>query len=195
MFKRSLTSMQIAQFVAGCSMAASYLFIHYTVPFPRTVSAAMSAASSALQANAAAATASDNGFVPEMKKLALRAAGAAGIAENVANEQPSATGVAAAAATKAAAAGVPDVDYRMVSCLDTSGQGIAVCLNVMYLLPLTYLFVQFFIRSYLYSKDPGAGRPAPMNAAEKAGIDALKGVSREMHKAVNDRGDEKNGRA
>lgn len=194
--------MQITQFVVGTSMAASYLFISYTLPIPqavRNLSAAIPVASSVAQSAAAAATASAaGGWVPELKKIALRAAGAAGIAETVANaRQPLGTGVVSAAA-EAASKNIQQqtgVEYRMVTCLDTTGQAFAVWLNVMYLLPLTYLFVQFFIRSYLYRKDPGGKRPAPMTAAEKAGMDALKGVSREMHRAVVQMGPERNGRA
>ena len=86
-----------------------------------------------------------------------------------------------------------DLEYRMISCIDTSGQSFAVLLNVMYLFPLTWLFVQFFIRSYVSRKEPGKALPAPMHAAEKAGVDAFKGISREMHKTVKDMGDQRNG--
>ena len=77
----------------------------------------------------------------------------------------------------------------MSTCLDTSGQGFAVWLNVMYLLPLTYLFARFFVRSYLYRKEPSAQHQTPMHAAEKAGLDALRGVSREIQKSVEMNGE------
>jgi hypothetical protein len=66
--------------------------------------------------------------------------------------------------------------------MDTSGQGFAIWLNVAYLLPLTYLFARFFVRSYLYRKEPS--QATHIHAAEKAGLDALKGVSREIQKAA-----------
>jgi hypothetical protein len=45
----------------------------------------------------------------------------------------------------------PIQQYRMetVPCIDTSGQMFAIWLNVLYLLPLTVLFIRFFIRSYI----------------------------------------------
>ncbi|KAE8147461.1 putative fatty acid elongase [Aspergillus avenaceus] len=160
--KRSLTSMQITQFLVGTTMAAAYLFVHYTLPPQSTESGAS-------VATAAAATVS--GVVPWLKKLGFRAAGAEGLAENV---------------------GQPDVPSAvsklpvgpMVTCMDTSGQGFAIWLNVTYLLPLTYLFVRFFIRSYLSRKDPSPQQPTHMHAAEKAGLDALMRVSREIQKSV-----------
>jgi hypothetical protein len=70
----------------------------------------------------------------------------------------------------------------MMTCVDTSGQAFAIMLNVSYLLPLTWLFARFFVRSYLNRKDPK--QPTHMEAAEKAGMDALKGLSREIRRAA-----------
>ncbi|PYH90018.1 hypothetical protein BO71DRAFT_335403 [Aspergillus ellipticus CBS 707.79] len=163
--KRSLTTMQITQFIIGSAMAASYLFWSYTLPLDD------SAVLPPVDAAAVAAGAAGAGLVPWLKKVAFRAAGAEGIAENVGVPDDS------------AAARVLRVG-PMVTCMDTTGQGFAIWLNVMYLLPLTYLFARFFVRSYLYRKDPGPQRPTSMHAAEKAGLDALKGVSREIRKAA-----------
>ncbi|KAL4944442.1 hypothetical protein BDV06DRAFT_187331 [Aspergillus oleicola] len=158
--KRSLTTMQITQFVLGSGMAASYLFVYYTLPPVRTTPS--------VYAGAGAAAASGLSWI---KQFAFRAAGAEGIAENVGhpgnNEGP----------REIVQPG------PMVSCMDTSGQGFAIYLNVAYLLPLTYLFARFFVRSYLYRKEPGT-QPTQLHAAEKAGLDALKGVSREIQKAA-----------
>ena len=158
--------MQITQFVFGTNMAAAYLFVEYTIPYP--------VGSTALQhlAKAAPAIASataEAGVVPWLKKLALRAAGAEGIAENV--------GGAAAPVTSTGHT------QQMVTCMDTTGQAFAIWLNVSYLLPLTYLFARFFVRSYLKRKDPGP-QATHYEAAEKAGMDALKGLSREIQKAA-----------
>ncbi|KAL4934562.1 elongation of very long chain fatty acids protein [Aspergillus undulatus] len=158
--KRSLTSMQITQFILGSTMAASYLFVYYSLPPVRLAPAAY--------ASAGAAAASGLSWV---KQFAFRAAGAEGIAENVGhpgnNESPQ----------EIVQPG------PLLSCMDTSGQGFAIWLNVAYLLPLTYLFARFFVRSYLYRKEPGT-QPTQLHAAEKAGLDALKGVSREIQKAA-----------
>ena len=157
--------MQITQFVLGTNMAAAYLFVHYTIPYP-VGSTALRHLSTAVPAVATAAA--DTGLVPWLKKLALRAAGAEGIAENVGGS---------------VASSAPRTGYthEMVTCMDTTGQAFAIWLNVSYLLPLTYLFVRFFVRSYLSRKDP-AKQPIHMVAAEKAGMDALKGLSREIQK-------------
>lgn len=158
--------MQITQFVFGTNMAAAYLFVHYTIPYP--------AGSAALRHLAQAVPAVTNataeaGVVPWLKKLAFRAAGAEGIAENVGG---------------AATAPRDGYTQQMVTCMETTGQAFAIWLNVSYLLPLTYLFVRFFVRSYLNRKDPGLKQPTHMEAAEKAGVDALKGLSREIQRAA-----------
>lgn len=142
--KRSLTTMQITQFVFGTTMAASYLFVHYTLPY--TVKDATSA-----------------GVLPWLKK----------VTGSEDSEKPI----------------VPDTESRMTTCMDTTGQAFAIWLNVMYLLPLTYLFVRFFVRSYLSRKDPGTPQPTHMHAAEKAGMDALMRVSREIQKSVEMNGE------
>ena len=158
--------MQITQFVFGTNMAAAYLFVHYTIPYPAG-SAALRHLSRAVPAVANATA--EAGVVPWLKKLAFRAAGAEGIAENVGG---------------AAIAPRDGYTQQMVTCMDTTGQAFAIWLNVSYLLPLTYLFVRFFVRSYLNRKDPGLKQPTHMEAAEKAGVDALKGLSREIQRAA-----------
>lgn len=152
MIKRSLTSMQITQFLFGTTMAASYLFVHYTLPFSQSPSGGATASS-------------------WLKKIGL----------NGGQQKP--MGLAPVDSE------LPGVDYRMVTCMDTTGQGFAISLNVSYLLPLTYLFVRFFVRSYLYRKEPSTPQPTHMHAAEKAGMDALKGVSREIQKSVEVNGE------
>lgn len=161
--------MQITQFVFGTNMAAAYLFVHYTIPYP-SGSAALQHLTDA--ASAAASATTDVGAVSWLKKLAFRAAGAEGLAENV--------------GTSFTAAPVQQSGYsqQMMTCADTTGQAFAIWLNVSYLLPLTYLFARFFVRSYLNRKDVGVKQPTHMEAAEKAGMDALKSLSREIRKAA-----------
>ena len=38
---------------------------------------------------------------------------------------------------------------ELIPCMSDSGEGVSILLTTIYLLPLTYLFVQFFIRSYV----------------------------------------------
>jgi hypothetical protein len=77
-------------------------------------------------------------------------------------------------------------------CITSSGQTFAVWLNVFYLAPLTYLFVSFFIESYLRRSSQPSRRSAGAAArrlsmsnnvqlAEKAGWEAAKNVEREVY--------------
>lgn len=163
--------MQITQFVFGTNMAAAYLFVHYTIPYP-SGSAALEQLTNA--ASVAASATAEVGSISWLKKLAFRAAGAEGLAENVGTS------------FHPAPAPVQQSGYsqQMMTCADTTGQAFAIWLNVSYLLPLTYLFARFFVRSYLNRKDPGVKQPTHMEAAEKAGMDALKSLSREIRKAA-----------
>src|SRR6202008_1444151 len=75
-----------------------------------------------------------------------------------------------------------------VYCLDTSGQVFAILLNCVYLLPLTYLFLQFFITAYLKQVERRRSRSASdaAIAARKSFIDASRGVSRRLSQAVEE---------
>ncbi|KAH8699147.1 putative fatty acid elongase [Talaromyces proteolyticus] len=193
--KRSLTTMQIMQFIFGTFSASSYMFIQYSVPIPVTrvlswdqLSKALPAAASAAESGIAAATASA-GVIPMLKKLAIRAAGAEGIAENVLNGQGQHFGSDAQHAARYSQLqqeAINSLRYESIDCVDNSGQAFAIWLNVMYLLPLTYLFARFFVRSYLRRIEP-AERQKPstqIHQVEQAGLDALKGVSREIRRAA-----------
>ncbi|KAJ5925814.1 hypothetical protein N7454_007324 [Penicillium verhagenii] len=169
--KRSLTTMQITQFVFGTNMAAAYLFVEYTLPYPAGSTALRHLSKIAPAVASVASATAEAGAIPWLKKLALRAAGAEGLAENVGS-----TGAAPVASS--------GYTQEMVTCMDTTGQAFAIWLNVSYLLPLTYLFARFFVRSYLKRKDTGVKQSTHMEAAEKAGIDALKGLSREIQRAA-----------
>ncbi|KAI0428580.1 GNS1/SUR4 family-domain-containing protein [Xylaria sp. FL1042] len=121
--KRSLTSLQISQFLIGASAAMVHSFISYLVP--------------------------------------VQGAGAG---------------------TK----------YQKVDCIDTTGQTFAIWLNVSYLAPLTYLFMSFFVASYLRRSKAEVVRGKTdrrrSNAilAEKASWDAARGLEREMYGESNE---------
>ncbi|KZF24055.1 hypothetical protein L228DRAFT_244925 [Xylona heveae TC161] len=188
--KRTLTTMQIAQFVIGASFAATHLFVSYNAPvsvpysFIAGVSSAASSATSAVGSAAtsvasATATANLNSW---FKKLALRAVGEEGLAENVRNSQGERFG---ADAVKAPVNHAKEeiryrTEYPVVSCIDTSGQSFAIWLNLMYLAPLTWLFVRFFIRSYTGMTSRRGRRPSTIHIIEKSGLDAARGVQREL---------------
>ncbi|GAA5989628.1 hypothetical protein JCM11641_002905 [Rhodosporidiobolus odoratus] len=131
--KRNITRMQITQFLVGFSLAASYLFI--TLP-----------------------------NLPNLPKLELPASfpSSAGLSEAAAAHFASASDVAAAhfaTASGAAAeqwshaattleAGMQTLKAEGPQCLVNAAQRSAVYLNLAYLIPLTYLFAAFFVKSY-----------------------------------------------
>lgn len=123
LIKRSLTSLQISQFIIGASVAMVHSFISYLVP--------------------------------------VHGAGAG---------------------TK----------YHKVDCIDTTGQTFAIWLNVFYLAPLTYLFMSFFVASYLRRSKAEVvrgktdRRRSNVILAEKASWDAARGIEREMYGESNE---------
>lgn len=161
--------MQITQFLVGASYAALHSFVSYTVP----VEGSSVAAPVATSGNAAVAS---SGFGDIIKKLVFRGAGEEGLAENIS------TGAAQGSHT----------GYQTIPCIDTSGQTFAIWLNVLYLAPLTVLFVRFFVKTYILN--PKA--PNRVTAA-KAGKDALKGVERRLYEngTANGKATGKNGHA
>ncbi|WEW54620.1 hypothetical protein PRK78_000040 [Emydomyces testavorans] len=186
--KKSLTTMQILQFIVGTTVAAGHLFVYYSIPVPVSHTVTLRPLSSVLPS--IIANNNQAGVGSWLKKLALRAAGHEGVAENVVNANGSLfgpDGVQAAQATLGRKEVRHTIELRRFTCMDTSGQAFAIWLNVFYLLPLTWLFARFFIRSYLRRTESGAKYSMTQgSAAEKAGLDALKGVTREIQNAVNE---------
>lgn len=185
--KRTLTTLQITQFLIGASYAMVHSFVYYTVPVHVPVGDAAEFASSTPAAAAAAETArAAGGFLDSVKQAVLGAA-------------------APAAASPPAVASVDGVAYqiqqRAVPCITTAGQTFAIWLNVLYLAPLTYLFVSFFIASYIKRSNAEAQRSRvekkmgstrgeteaerrlsnAMLNAEKAGWDAARGIEKEVY--------------
>jgi len=94
-------------------------------------------------------------------------------------------------------AATKDVTYsqKVVPCITGTGETFAIWLNVLYLAPLTYLFVSFFIASYLRRSNAESARAKKLAAdddekmrrmsnvalAEKAGWDAAKGLQKEVY--------------
>lgn len=102
--KRSLTGIQIAQFLVGMVWSFTYLFIGYTIP-----------------SNTA-------------DKFASNALKPAFDSENHVHSS------------------VGDSRDTRIPCLSDSGEANPLFMTNIYLLPLIYLFVQFFIRSYRKEK-------------------------------------------
>lgn len=139
--KRSLTTLQITQFLVGATYAMLHSFVSYSVPV----------ASSSINDKPAAAAA------------------ASGLANN---------------GTVAPAVGIRIKDgiaYKQVPCISNNGATFAVWLNVLYLAPLTYLFVSFFIESYMRRSNADKTKKDNVVMAEKAGWEAAKSVNREVY--------------
>ncbi|KAN0066407.1 hypothetical protein ACQY0O_000501 [Thecaphora frezii] len=130
--KRSMTTIQITQLVVGVQLAAAYLFIRYNpLSYPQgslpSTGRVVPLASTTFATDDFAASAL-NGTVSANSALAS-------------NSKEAATFILRSLSQSMGA------DHK-VSCVATSGQAFAVALNVAYLLPLIYLFVSFYIRSY-----------------------------------------------
>lgn len=157
-FKRTLTSMQITQFLVGASLAMVHSFVSYTVPVITGSQTEAPASSASAIANGSAAAGGDD-LIGSVKDTYAR---------------------------------------QVMPCITSSGETFAIWLNVLYLAPLTYLFVSFFIESYLRrsnANQPGqttpsgaatARRLSNVHLAEKAGWDAAKSVEREVYGEGNE---------
>ena len=163
--------MQIIQFLVGASYATIHSFISYTIPVqvPISLSETASTVSSAL------ASATSAGVADLVKKYLFRAAGEEGLAENVVTDSSIESQLKSASIEQQFR-----TEYQTIPCIDTSGQTFAIWLNVLYLAPLTVLFVRFFIRSYIRM---ASGSSKKAGKVEKAGKDAAKGVERMNGKA------------
>ncbi|OAQ99193.1 hypothetical protein LLEC1_06525 [Akanthomyces lecanii] len=154
--KRSLTSMQITQFLVGASLAMCHSFVYYFAPAAASTTTSDSAAS-----------------VASVRALLFGSGADAHRIKTVVDQ---------------------DVSYVSQPCIVSSGETFAIWLNVVYLAPLTYLFVSFFIASYVKrsnaankfaGKGAAARRLSNVNVdvalAEKAGWDAARGLEREVY--------------
>ncbi|EMD94652.1 hypothetical protein COCC4DRAFT_83809 [Bipolaris maydis ATCC 48331] len=214
--KRTLTTLQITQFLVGSAFAAMHLFISYTVPvsvaYKVAEKVAQKAAPEAVASTVSSAVASATESVAEalptvtgvavafLRKLIYRAAGDEGLAENIAVPgQPIA--VRQQQPLQEAATAVPTplhnavhnllhphetiektfyrTEYQTVPCVDTSGQAFAIYVNLIYLAPLTFLFMRFFFKSYLRRSSPNTKRSKPRTISDAAG-DASRKVEREL---------------
>ncbi|KAI1812679.1 hypothetical protein GGS20DRAFT_556755 [Poronia punctata] len=170
--KRTLTSMQISQFIIGGSVAMVHSFISWLVPVQTEVPIAEAAAA--------------GGVVNGIKHALYSAAEAAGAAA-VASGSPAANAVQQPGTTYV-------TKYQKVDCIELTGQTFGIWLNVVYLAPLTYLFVSFFITSYLRrsaaqsarGKALGDRRRSNVALAEKASWDAARGLEREVYGQGNE---------
>ncbi|KAB5558611.1 fatty acid elongase-like protein [Coniochaeta sp. 2T2.1] len=146
--KRSLTSMQITQFLLGGSLAMVHSFVTYAVPV--VVNATQKSTPSARVSAEGSPANSGGGSVEQVRDLVY------------------------------------------TPCIATGAQTFGVWLNVVYLAPLTYLFMSFFVQSYIKRSAAAEQKKKDRRysdlkeTAEKAGWDAAKGVEREVYGSSNE---------
>lgn len=161
-----------------------------------SVSSAVSSATSSIAA--AIPTATGGAALALFRKLIYRAAGDEGLAENIAmpgsplpvhQQQYAAASPAEHQHPIQKILGhrfedkiVYRTEYKTVPCIDTSAQAFAIYLNLIYLAPLTLLFMRFFFKAYLRSPVPkGKGQPQPKRrTVSDAAGDASRAVEREF---------------
>lgn len=186
--------MQISQFLIGIVFATMHLFVHYSVPvstpytWTKTVSSVVSAASAVASgavheaASSAAAAVESPGFGIFLKQLLLRAAGEAGMAKKL-GEDGSRSPFGAHSNVNITETLQKETkwktQYEFIPCIDTEGQAFAIWLNVVYLAPLTVLFVRFFIKAYSRRGNPNN---KPARRISLAAEDAAHGVNKEVDK-------------
>ncbi|KAL9011862.1 MAG: hypothetical protein Q9173_003338 [Seirophora scorigena] len=196
--KSMLTTLQIVQFVFGATYAITHLFIAYDIPvdtpylFAHNLSSALPTAASSVSSAIASATASAD-IGSWLKKAALRAAGEEGLAENVRNSQGQAFGIDAvhsAEVERAQGETRYKMQYRTINCLDTPGETFAILLNFFYLAPLTVMFVNFFVRTYL-KKSRSSAPPSTTENVQQSGKSAAKNLAQELEEAMTTEQDDR----
>jgi GNS1/SUR4 family len=196
--KSSLTTLQISQFIVGIAFASMHLFFHYSVPvstpytWTKTVSSVISAASAAAtsaaseMASQASAVAEAPGLGLFLQKMLYRALGEEGLARRVGQQFKAKTPTVPQPHINVTEAIQRETKWRtqymFIPCIDTEGQAFAIWLNVFYLAPLTLLFAQFFIRSYLSGPRSASKRPKKSDGASKVSADTARDASRQQEK-------------
>ncbi|OPB38954.1 fatty acid elongase, 5 TM, GNS1/SUR4 membrane protein [Trichoderma guizhouense] len=174
--KRSLTSMQITQFIIGATFAMVPSFVTYVSPITSThVVTEESPVTRSAPIDYIIPTAVS--ALDSLKQLIFGSAEVAGAAE------------AAAAPTMSKSTTVTRRFDLVQPCTLTTGETFAIWINVVYLAPLTYLFISFFIASYVKRSSAAQklggkaarGMSDEVTLAEKAGWEAARNVEREVY--------------
>lgn len=176
--------MQITQFLFGASYAAIHLFVKYDIPIATAysifhpISSAVAKASSTASSVVSAVPAETYGAI--LRRILLRAAGDEGVAENVRDKQGNIImEKAQEAIQKYHEETRYRTDYTTIDCIDTTGQSFAIWLNILYLFPLTILFVRFFVRAYLFRSGSNKSR-SKRHSVSRATKEAAQGTNREI---------------
>ncbi|RCI10309.1 hypothetical protein L249_8445, partial [Ophiocordyceps polyrhachis-furcata BCC 54312] len=169
--KRTLTTLQITQFLLGATFATAHLFVTYLAPVTMTRDGGSDMAASAADSTIPVAS----GVFDSVKQLLFGP---------VLEESSPAVTVSPALHSPL----LTETVYVAQPCIVTRGETFAVWLNTVYLAPLTYLFVSFFIASYVKRSKAGlkpSRRESNVTMAEKAGWDAARGVGKVVYGSDN----------
>ncbi|KAH7162674.1 GNS1/SUR4 family-domain-containing protein [Dactylonectria estremocensis] len=176
--KRTLTSMQITQFLVGASYAMAHSFVSYSAPVAVFHTKSTTGDEPAAPSDPIIPTVAANA-IESLKSYIF---GDAGVPTPGAEPDTDALRVELLSYTK--------IEHTTQPCITTTGETFAIWLNVVYLAPLTYLFVSFFIASYVKRSNAAtkiSGKKAAPSVndnvalAEKAGWDAAKGIEKEVY--------------
>ena len=182
------------QIVFGGSYALAHLFVAYDIPVMSPVKiihnlSTLIPSGASSVSSAAISVATSANIEAWLKKLALRAAGEEGLAENVRNYKGETFGIDALHAAEVERS-QEETSYKLtterVRCLDTSGQAFAIILNALYLGPLAYLFIRFFIRTYLTRAKSEPPKPPAYEDYKKTAQEAVKTIEEKVKEAMTD---------
>lgn len=139
--KKIITSLQITQLFIGISYALGHIFYSYSylseVPYFETVLKDTAPTTTSSVADVATSTS----FSEKVKNLLISSLGRSSVAVQEEAILPEFTKQVRSRTEKIT-----------LNCLDTSGQHLAILLNVAYLIPLIFLFLHFYSKEYLRPK-------------------------------------------
>jgi hypothetical protein len=184
--KRTLTIMQISQFLIGITFATLHLFVVYSIP----VNTAYTVTNTISSAASAAVAAAPTGIATIFRKFSLRASGEPGMAERV--DAPRFINKAGHLMNSTQETKWRS-EYAFIPCIATEGEAFAIWLNVFYLAPLTGLFIRFFIRSYSSRGARGSKKHDHRRTLSQAATDAAREFDSLGKATENGRGDVANG--
>jgi hypothetical protein len=167
--------MQITQFVVGASFAMVHSFITYVAPITTTHVVTEDAPAATRSAPIDYIIPTAVSALDSLKHLIFGSGEAAAESAGTFSNQKTVT--------------VTETLNLAQPCIVTSGETFAIWLNVLYLAPLTYLFVSFFIASYVKRSSAAQklngknarGMGDEVTLAEKAGWEAARNVEREVY--------------
>lgn len=187
--------MQITQFMVGSAYAAAHLFVKYDIPLktaykifhPISSAASVVSSTASEMASSASSVVATATFGAVLKRMLLRAAGDEGVAENVRDKKgqfaiPGVQQAVEHAQQRYREETKYRTEYSKIDCIDTSGEVFAIVLNLLFLLPLTYIFMRFFYQRYIEGVETHVPPQSRRQVAGRSARDAAREVDGRMDK-------------